>query len=315
MLQELQKLPYAFSEFQEIILNNRLYVDKTNFISNILENGPGAWFLSRPRRFGKSLTVSTLEAFFSRKTAPVKNSPEECDLFDGLAIQPRLNEPFFAPRPVIRLNMNKITSSQGPDVLEKSLKNMLDRISIKFNINLNLNLPANDLFSNLIEDISKVNDANIAVLIDEYDAPLFNSLDQSNFNDIRKKLKEFYSQLKAAENNISFIFVTGISKYSKMSLFSALNNLKDISLETTYSSLLGFTHDELTKYFSPYISNTANLLGIEENVLLNNLQDYYNGFCFDGKTFVYNPYSIVQFFSLTIKILIIIGLTLGPQSN
>jgi uncharacterized protein (DUF433 family) len=273
--------------FEAIIKSNNIYVDKTNFLAKLSKNDIRTWFLARPRRFGKSLTLSTLKAIFSDKKA----------LFKGLAIETYLDKDYFAPRPVIHLDLSSPVAIHGEMEFEKSLRHHTVRVAKELGIELVDDLPASDLLSSLIIECKYKYDSEVAVLIDEYDSPVTKLLDKpEEAEKVRLLLREYYMQLKACDKYISFVFVTGIAKNVQGGLYSAFNNYTDISLSTKYGAITGFTHEEIVHNYPYQIKEAAQSLKVTEEKLLVDLKNYYNGFCFDGITLVYNPFSTLRFF-------------------
>ncbi|MDR1164433.1 MAG: ATP-binding protein [Deltaproteobacteria bacterium] len=298
-----QKLPLGVQTFADIG-DRLLYVDKTAYIAELIADfGTKAWFLSRPRRFGKSLLLSTLVALFSGQRK----------LFKGLAIEKRLDEEIFAARPVIRLDMSYAVTDMGIDEFRQSLGSLTSSRAIwqggkwslarflssspkavRFKLTPNLS-PAR-ILAELIEKLATKSGRKVAVLIDEYDKPYLDLIKRPDEAEkVREALRAFYSVLKASDEYISFIFVVGISKFTRMGVFSAMNNLTDISVLPKYASICGFTHEELSDKLGPYVEEAAQSLGMASDDLLAKLKDYYDGFSFDGVTRVYNPFSILLF--------------------
>jgi hypothetical protein len=281
------KLPTGIQTFEKVIKLGGIYVDKTAYLAKMIEDVPTTWFLARPRRFGKSLTVSTFESIFLGQR----------ELFKGLAIEKKLDEEPFAPRPVLHLDMSGITTSQGPKEFYDSLIEAILILTKRLNIDFPPYKSATAIFSSLIQECHRKYGSLVAVLIDEYDAPVTNLLEKPDeAEQVRQTLREFYSQLKANDKHISFAFVTGITKYVKGGLYSAFNNPVDISIDPEYGALAGFTHEEIKRYYGPYVKGVANYQKVSETELLDEMKRYYNGFCFDAETFVYNPFSTLRFF-------------------
>ncbi|MDR3155196.1 MAG: ATP-binding protein [Deltaproteobacteria bacterium] len=284
----LQGVAVGEQSFERIIVNGWVYVDKTGRIADLIASPTNVWFLSRPRRFGKTLTVDTIEAVFSG----------DRELFAGLAIESRLGEARFAPRPVIRLDMSKAATDMGPEELVGSLRRMTLAAAAGLEVEVPQDYPAGEILQSLVSECSRKHGRPAAVLVDEYDRPLLDFLDSpEEAEKARRILRGYYTQLKNSYKRISFLFVTGISKFSRMGVFSSFNHLTDISVKPGFGSFLGFTHDELKRRFGPHIRETAGTLGMSEEAFLEKLRAYYDGFCFDGVTKVYNPYSTLQFFS------------------
>jgi hypothetical protein len=262
-------------------------VDKTAILVDLIENG-SLYFYARPRRFGKSLTLTTLEAMFLGRK----------ELFKGLYAEQWLNRPEFRPRPVIRLSMNKITTKQGLEILNKSILNHIRATATFLDIELDNNESGGDMFSELIFKLyNKHHKTKVVILIDEYDKPYIDYIDEpATAEKVRDTLSNLYVQVKSNDEFISFVFLTGISKFAKMGVFSKLNNLTDISLRDDYAAMCGITRDELLTYFSEHLEATATKMNITKDELVDKMEDFYDGFSFNGKVKLYNPYSTLQFF-------------------
>ncbi|MDR1676993.1 MAG: ATP-binding protein [Deltaproteobacteria bacterium] len=281
-------LPSGSQTFEEV--RKALYVDKTAYLADIISSSTKTWFFTRPRRFGKSLTVSTLEAVFSGQQ----------DLFEGLAIHDWLNDERFAPRPVIHLDMSDVNTDEGIIVFKETLRRMTAEKAEELDIELPLNLTPAETLKTLIRKCARNFGTQVAILIDEYDTPHLDFLrsNPEELEAVQDTLRNYYRKLKVCDKFISFIFVTGITKLGLTDSYSSFNSYTDISNTVDYGAMTGFTHEEVKKYFEMQIKDTAQSLEITEKQLLEDLEEYYDGFCFDGKTNVYNPYSTLQFFFL-----------------
>ena len=278
----LQKLPVGIQTFEEIIGKDYLYIDKTEAIHRLIMSGK-YYFLSRPRRFGKSLTLSTLNAIFSGKR----------DLFKGLWIENQRD--WSDIHPVIHLSMNKL-NYQGRG-LEEVLRQALLDLATEHGIPLPPDMMLKDAFSNLLKALAEKS-GNVVLLIDEYDKPLIDYLDdipQAKAN--QQVMKTFYSVIKDSDPYLEFFLITGVSKFSKVSVFSDLNNLYDLTLDHKAATLTGYTQAELEHYFTPYFPAAEQRLKLSHDELLASLRHWYNGYSWDTEHFVYNPYSILSFFS------------------
>lgn len=278
-------LPISIHDFGAIREKNRIYVDKTLYIPMLLEYDCPL-FLARPRRFGKTLFLSTLEAYFSGRV----------DLFEGLAIEKHMRSAEFKQLPVIRLDM-----SQVDEVARKSLCRMLSSVADFHELTVRDDSPV-DFFNSLVLELKKKYDKKIVILIDEYDAPVLRSIyrgEQRNVEDVRDIMSQFYTQIKASSSLVHFTFITGISKFSRMGIFSGLNTLKEISLMPEYAGLAGYTHEELVSNFWPFVEARAKHFDLAPDEMLDAMQDHYNGFSFDGELLVYNPLSALCFFEET----------------
>ncbi|MCP5053576.1 MAG: ATP-binding protein, partial [bacterium] len=276
----MKKLPIGIQSFSELIGGGYLYIDKTRDIHKLLTKAGKYYFLSRPRRFGKSLLVSTLKEVFSGNR----------ELFKGLWIYDKIP---WQKHPVIHFDFTRL-SFKDSDTLERSIINHLDKIGAAHNIQLD----APDYktrFDQLIEKLSQ--HGQVAVLIDEYDKPIINHIENPETAKAnRDVLKNLFGVLKGLDQYIRFVFLTGVSKFSRVSIFSDLNNLNDITVGENYGTLLGYTQEELTRYFSRHIDVFAKKFGFPRNHLLEKLKLWYNGYSWDGRNFVYNPFSILNLF-------------------
>jgi hypothetical protein len=275
----MKKLPLGKQTFKDIIKENNIYVDKTQDIYNLLTDNGKYFFLSRPRRFGKSLLISTLEEIFSGNQ----------ELFKGLYIYDKIE---WKKYPVIKIDFAKMNLS-SPDKLIESLNYSLNSIAEGYNVLIDNSLDFKLKFISLIKELSKFE--KVVILIDEYDKPIIDHIDNLEFiQKMRDILKNFYVTIKASDEFIKFSFLTGVSRFSKVSIFSDLNNLRDITLEEKFSTMLGYTQEELFSYFKENIIETAKKLDVKENYLKETLRTWYNGYSWDGKNFVYNPFSILN---------------------
>lgn len=279
----MKKLPIGIQSFDRIRANNYLYVDKTKRLLDLIEQGE-RYFLSRPRRFGKSLTLSTLDAMFSGKA----------DLFKGLAAEDWVREQAQHPSPVLRLDIS-VREASTATMFYQSMKSMLERSATNLNIKLHSETMS-DMFEELISRLYQQNGL-VVILIDEYDKPVLDNLsDIKKANEMREILRSFYTVIKSCDEFLRFVFITGISKFSKMGVFSAMNNLFDISMMEHFGDIVGYTQDELEHSFSNWLEATADRKNIGREEILAQLKNYYDGFSFDGSKRIYNPFSILSFF-------------------
>ncbi|MDR1164721.1 MAG: ATP-binding protein [Deltaproteobacteria bacterium] len=303
MAQTNKALPIGIKSFAKIIKNDYIYVDKTRIIAQMIDEGSAAYFFARPRRFGKSLVASTLEALFSGQK----------ELFKGLAIENRLDEELFAPRPLIALDMSLTNTNLGVDEFRRSLASLTSSSTIwredapsrassafspanDFYFKPDPTLSAPQILGDLIKTLFTRSGRRIAIIIDEYDYPYLGFVkDPEKAEEIGLTMRNYYTRLKALGQYISFVFITGVSKRTGMGLFSALNNLDDISIDHKYAGLCGFTHEELIGNFGDRARKTATTLGKTPDELLEEFKNYYYGFSFDGNTRVYNPFSALLF--------------------
>ncbi|MDR1314018.1 MAG: AAA family ATPase, partial [Deltaproteobacteria bacterium] len=291
MTQDLPVLPIGMADFENLRGKQAVYVDKTKYITDLEKAGQFV-FCARPRRFGKSLTVNALDAFYSGRK----------DLFRGLAAENDMNSPNFVACPVVRLDMSAVADSDSKEILQNKIMNRLGIMAERHQVSLR-GEDCGDAFSCLIRDVHKASGQKAVLLLDEYDAPVISIIgrekrpcDKNLLIDTRIVMQNFYTQIKVEEEHIKFAFITGVTKFSRMGVFSRLNNLLDISLFPDFSAFMGYTHEELKTYFVPFITHTACALKMSEEGLLKKLKDYYDGFSFDGENEVYNPFSVLSFF-------------------
>ncbi len=278
----MKRIAVSVYTFENLIVNRFLYIDKTEYIWKLVSSAPAMYFLSRPRRFGKSLAVSTLMAAFEGKK----------ELFGGLAIH---DKPYdWKPHPVIFPDMNGWDfSSVGR--LEKSLRNLVRETAAAHALTLTPS-DASDMFRELIDRLSERERA--VILIDEYDKPLLDNLGKPHARKILEKMKAFYSVIKACERKERFVFVTGVTRFRGVSPLSGLDNLNDISMDYNYATMFGYTQAELEKYFADRIDLACEQSGESRGKLLDEPEKWYGGYRFHGEAeSVYNPVSLAQFFS------------------
>ncbi len=273
---------YVYS-FEEMIQGNFLYVDKTEYIWQLIRPSRAGYFLSRPRRFGKSLTISTLKAVFEGKK----------ELFKGLALY---NKPYdWKPYPVIHLDMANC-QAKTPQALEDFIFDTLVGLSEEHKVKLRGRSNAKR-FEFFINDVAKKGNGSVVILLDEYDKPILNTLSGPAALDCRDVLKGFYSSIKKCEGNLRFAFITGVSKFCHVSLFSDLNNLTDITMDAKYATMLGYTQEEFESNFKEQIDAASQKLGMPKEELLPEIKAWYDGFRFHaGSESVYNPVSLAKFF-------------------
>ena len=280
----MKKLPIGIQNFRKIIEGDYLYVDKTQFIYELI-NGASYYFLSRPRRFGKSLLLDTLgEAFCGDK-----------ELFKGLWIYDSGYD--FAKHPVVRLDMSNIANNT-PEVLEESLLSYLKICYLAEGFEIANNI-ASDAFMRLIILLYEKYGNGVVVLIDEYDKPMLDHIMDIETAEMNRKLiKGFYGILKSMDRYLRLTFITGVSKFSKTSVFSELNNLLDITLTTKYANICGIITDDVERYFGEHMELLSTFESFGQ---YNNLRDeilaWYDGYSWDGKTRLINPFSLMTFFT------------------
>ena len=237
------KYPIGIQNFQKLREENYLYVDKTSTIYHIIRDG-GYYFLSRPRRFGKSLLLSTLEAYYQGKR----------ELFRGLALDSLTDD--WEPHPVLHLDLNN-REYKDRDSLHKALNASLESWELLYGDEKKDRDPE-ERFAHIIQSACEQTGKKVVILIDEYDKPLLNTIDNPELADIyRSQLKAFYGNLKTMDQYIRLAMLTGVARFSKVSIFSDLNNLRDISFSNDFSSICGITSEEVDKYFATGIKTLA----------------------------------------------------------
>lgn len=275
--------------FSDLIEGNYLYIDKTSNLLPFLLESKGQYFLARPRRFGKSLLISTLECIFRGRR----------DLFKGLAIE--ASDYNWKTYPVIRLDMGS-TQAESPETLSYKIKLLVQEVAEQYSISLPQYSELADpsvLFKRLISDLAQTSShGKVVVLIDEYDKPLLNHIGKPDAIKFRDILKNFYSVVKTTEGLQRFAFITGVSKFSRVSIFSDLNNLTDLTMDARAATLLGYTQDELIHYFSDRLPALSQAIQKTESETLEQLKLWYDGFRFDENApTVFNPVSIGKCFA------------------
>lgn len=278
----LKPLPTTTQTFSKIIEGDYLYIDKTQYIYELIRPPTGVYFLARPRRFGKSLMVSTLEEIF-------KGNKE---LFQGLWLYG--SDYDWQSHPVIRFDFSRNTINSSAK-LEHLIDYYVQEIALEHGLTLR-GFDYQSHFDNLIRQLGK--ETKVVILIDEYDKPIIDNIDNlAEAIRIRDVLKAFYTVIKAMDAHIRFVFITGISKFSRVGVFSAMNNLEDVSLRPAFATALGITEVELRRDFQAYIAAFAQANHTTEAALLQRMQYWYNGFRFaKASPNVYNPYSTLLFF-------------------
>ena len=273
--------------FRDIIEGGFLYVDKTRYLYDLVRYSKGIYFLARPRRFGKSLTISTLEEIFKG----------EEELFRGLWIAE--SDYRWQPYPIIRLDFNQ-ERVQSAAALQEVLSSFLERIAARHQITL----PQSNYqrqFLQLIETLAEQGAAGhkkVVILIDEYDKPIIDNIENpAEAIRIRDTLKGFYGVIKAMDPYLRFVFITGISKFSRVGIFSDMNNLDDLTTTPDFATALGLTEEELRHDLADHITALAQHEGSSEGELLQKIRTWYDGFCFvEEQPSVYNPFSTLQLF-------------------
>lgn len=279
-MSELQ-YPVGMASFPELIEEGYVYVDKTAYIKPLLRNGKFK-FLSRPRRFGKSLLLSTLEAYCEGRR----------ELFKGLDADSMDLD--WTPSPVLHFDLN---SENYTD--EEGLHKLLNRLLGEYERKYAMCAIADSLagrFSNLIKSAAESTGRKVVILIDEYDKPLLDVEDNEElYEKNQRTLKSFFGNLKSMDRYIRFAFITGVARFSRVSIFSDLNNLNDISMVDEYADICGWSEEELLRYFRPGIEDLAEAREEDCEVILNEMRRFYDGYLFALKgSRLYNPYSVLK---------------------
>lgn len=275
-----KKLPIGIQSIEKIIKDDYVYVDKTLLIYKLITENP-YYFLSRPRRFGKSLLVSTLKAIFNGE----KELFQDCHIYS--------TDYKWEKHPIIHLDFTQILTSSTED-LEASLKRKLESIAKSYNKSITMS-SLQEGFINLIERLSEI--GKVVVLVDEYDKPLIDnlsSLEVAQAN--RDLLRGFFGVLKGLDDYLKFVFVTGVSKFSQVSLFSGINHLQDITINPKYATLAGYTEEEIGLFFKEHLAAIEQKQKKTPQAIVELMRYWYNGYGFSReKATVYNPFSTLFF--------------------
>lgn len=284
-MRKLKRLPVGIQTYSEVIANDCLYIDKTKYIPKMMELSKYI-FLSRPRRFGKSLLVSTLHSYFEGRR----------ELFKGMAIEQL--EKDWTEYPVLRFDMSTAKHCNKED-LELELSGKLTEYEEKFGKGAKDEQKPNQRLEGLIKRIYTSTGKPVVVLIDEYDAPLLDVVHEDRqLPVLRQVMRNFYSPLKACDPYLKFVFLTGITKFSQLSIFSELNNLSNISMMPEFADICGITEDELLTRMSDYIDMLASHLEITKETMITQLKSQYDGYHFAWPSpDVYNPFSLLKAFN------------------
>jgi hypothetical protein len=278
-----RKLPIGIQDFEYLRINGYIYVDKTAYLYRMTSTGK-PYFLGRPRRFGKSLFLSTLKYYFQGRK----------DLFEGLAISDSEKE--WTEYPVFYLDLN-VADYSSLDNLESALNTQLAALEKIWGRNPDENL-LSTRFGGLLHRACEKTGRKVVVLIDEYDKPLINSMEDAATHDaIRKTLKGFYGVLKSADQYLRFVMLTGVTKFSQVSVFSDLNQLEDISLDMNYAGICGISETELLNHFQPEIKTLASINKMQTEEVTARMRKLYDGYHFaKDSEGMYNPFSVLNTF-------------------
>ena len=277
-----RRLPVGIQSFEEIREQGCLYVDKTDIIWQLANRGKKYNYLSRPRRFGKSVLVDTLEAYFLGKK----------ELFEGLKIMQMETE--WVKRPVIRFDMSQ--AGAEPESIQSYLDDVFNTLEMEYGIVVRQNSSLAVRFKNIIETAYNKTGQQVAILIDEYDSPLQHSWKTPQHEACTAIYREVFAVLKAQDKYEKFVFITGITKFTQISLFSVLNNLSNISFEPEYAAICGITKEELLRDFKPEINKLAEYEDWTYDEAVANLTAYYDGYHFSRRNMVdvFNPFSLIN---------------------
>ncbi|MEA3342227.1 MAG: AAA family ATPase [Chloroflexota bacterium] len=279
----LKSLPVGIQTFRKIIEQEYLYVDKTEEIYRLITTGE-VYFLARPRRFGKSLLISTLAEIFEGRRG----------LFEGLWIYDSDYE--WTEHPVIRIDFSLLRVTTDEE-LKRGIKSRLNRIAQQYGVSLKED-EYYEQFADLILQLAAR--SKVVILVDEYDKPIIDNVESAKeARSIRDVLKGFYTVIKGMDEHLRFVLLTGVSKFSKVGVFSGLNNLKDITMDDRFAALLGITQTEVETCLGDYIEALVKREGMSKRALLEKIKSWYDGFCFSKKCVpVYNPFSILLLFDM-----------------
>ena len=277
-----RKYPVGIQTFSELREREYLYIDKTEQVYRMANSNSKYMFLSRPRRFGKSLLTSTLRSYFEGRK----------ELFKGLAIEKLESE--WAEYPVLHFDMST-AKHQSKEDLEQELSLKLTRYEEVYGRGADEN-KLNSRFEGLIKRLYERTGKQVVVLIDEYDAPLLDVVhEEENLPALRNIMRNFYSPLKACDPYLRFVFMTGITKFSQLSIFSELNNIENISMDKCYAAICGITKEEMTEQMDPDIALLAEERGTTKEQTLHDLTDYYDGYHFTWPSpDIFNPFSLMM---------------------
>lgn len=277
-----RRLPVGIQSFEVIREGGYLYVDKTDIIWQLANRDKKYNYLSRPRRFGKSVLVDTLEAYFLGKK----------ELFEGLKIMQMETE--WVKRPVIRLDMS--LAGAAPESVRSYLDNAFHHLESEYDIAVRQDSSLADRFDAIIQTAYNKTGLQVAILIDEYDSPLQHSWKTPQHEACTAVYREVFAILKADDKYEKFVFITGITKFTQISLFSVLNNLSNISFEPNYAAICGITKEEVLRDFKPEINKLAEYEGWTFDEAVAQLTDYYDGYHFSRRNMVdvFNPFSLIN---------------------
>ena len=277
--------PIGIQTFERIRKEDKFYVDKTEYIYRMTHTDGTYFFLSRPRRFGKSLLVSTFKSYFEGKK----------ELFEGLAIEKLEKE--WNTYPVLHFDLSK-GKHMEKEQLNRYLLDIIEKQEARFDCKSN-KIDVNIRLDDLINAVCRKTGKQVVVLIDEYDAPLLDvAHEKEKLDELRNTMRNFYSPLKGNESMLRFVFMTGITKFSQLSIFSELNNITNVSMDEPYAGICGITKEELLTQMSDDIDALAEHLELSREETIQELKDHYDGYHFTWPSpDVFNPYSLLNCFA------------------
>ena len=277
----MKQLPLGIQSIEKLLSKDCVYVDKTLLIYKLITETEN-YFLSRPRRFGKSLLVSTLKAIFSGN----KELFKDCQIYS--------TDYQWQKHPVIYLDFTQF-STESPKELEEDLRQELILIAKSYGKSIGSPRSAQAGLRSLVKELST--DNKVVILVDEYDKPLIDNLEQMSLAKAnRKLLRNFFGTLKGLDDHLKLVFVTGVSKFSQVSLFSGINHLEDITTDPNYATLLGYTEEEITFFFKEHLAEIAKKRQTTPQKIIDLMRYWYNGYGFSReKASVYNPFSVLLF--------------------
>lgn len=277
--------PIGIQTFERIRKEDKFYIDKTEYVYRMTHTDGTYFFLSRPRRFGKSLLVSTFQSYFEGKK----------ELFEGLAIEKLEKE--WNEYPVLHFDLSK-GKHMEKELQNRYLLDIIEKQEARFDCKSN-RIDVNIRLDDLINAVYHKTGKQVVVLIDEYDAPLLDvAHEKEKLDELRNTMRNFYSPLKGSESMLRFVFMTGITKFSQLSIFSELNNIKNVSMDEPYAGICGITKEELLTQMSDDIDALAEHLELSREETIQELKDHYDGYHFTWPSpDVFNPYSLLNCFA------------------
>ncbi len=277
----MKKITTSKFTFDDIIKDGNVYVDKTDLLANLASENRGQYFISRPRRFGKSLMLSTLQCMFEGRR----------ELFEGLKINKTDYD--WKTYPVLMMDMTAVRA-KTPDGINEGLNDLAMGLVRQLGLSVEKSNDASLTFERFWREIKERN-LQVVVLVDEYDMPLQGFLrDAEKLDEVRQQMHDFYVKIKSYSKNIRFMMMTGVSKFAKLSVFSGLNNPVDLTMIADYAGLLGYTHDELKNYFADHIAAFAKSEGASPDAIFTRLLEWYDNYRFSPRSDikVLNPVSV-----------------------